>query len=52
MSTDVDAPIVFVCGECGTRIFVDAEMRTRLIESGICLECGAAASESDFERRG
>jgi len=50
MGSDTDAPIVFICHDCGTHIFVDGEMRNRLLESGSCLKCEADVTPDNFER--
>lgn len=51
MDSGMNAPVVFVCHECGTRIFVDNEMRNLLLEAGACLECNADVTADNFERR-
>jgi len=51
MGSGTNAPVVFVCHECGTHIFVDDEMQNQLLEAGTCLECDAEVTAEDFERR-
>lgn len=50
MSPDTEEQVVFTCRECETRIFVDTEIRDRLLEVGTCLTCGATVTEAEFER--
>lgn len=49
MGSGMNAPVVFVCHKCGTRIFVDDKMRNKLLEAGSCLECEADVTADNFE---